>query len=830
MILKTLTLVFMFIIRLRFPKSSSLIEVIRKRYGEGVVKLVRAFEKCNFKCLKLQLDIDFLVICQQHKVIPKFLQFRIANCNLRRTSTYQHCQIRLLNEEIKIKKKNLKSLEKEFTSLKRKLFEAIGFLDFNHVSNITLSNNEKSISKCKHTHDKKLTNLIPGYKRDSGTFLHDPEKVIFNFSSKVLSASEKSLLCKGLNFAIPPKNIDYADFLTQFELLYRDTLTFELTSENREFLKSKLKDICFSTITSYDFNSVPSNLSKSEFEALKGLIESKYLVIQKSDKGNNIVVSDRENYIKGVKSLLLDNSKFTDSNIDSTKWLNYVVNLEIKLKDHFKILRKENKLSDEEFQKISPIGSRPGILYGLPKVHKAVINNIPKFRPILSAINTPTYKLAKFLVPILSSLTVNEYTVKDSFHFAEEILTFDHTLCMASLDVESLFTNIPLEETIINCVDDLFSHHDYHGKLSKNELHQLIKLATTESFFIFDDKMYKQLDGVSMGSPLGPTLANAFLCHYEKLWLEECPPEFKPVVYRRYVDDIFVLFKSDEHLSSFVNYMNSKHISMKFTSENENSNCFSFLDVKITRCNEGFSTSVFRKPTFSGVFTNFDSFIFHSYKIGLLHTLLFRCFTICSSMQNFHLEIEKLRHIFKQNNYPTNIIDHCIKTFLNKIFVAKKLVSTVPKKELVIILPFLGNFSMNLRKRIFNSFSKTLPQCCVKVIFQSKNRLGNFFRFKDAIPLALRSHLIYKYTCSNCNVTYYGETERHLQIRAGEHLSISALTNKRVNNTKRSAVKDHCLFYNHGGGFEDFSVLTYESNRFKLLIKEALLVSRDNLL
>ena len=135
---------------------------------------------------------------------------------------------------------------------------------------------------------------------------------------------------------------------------------------------------------------------------------------------------------------------------------------------------------------------------------------------------------------------------------------------------------------------------------------------------------------------------------------------------------------------------------------------------------------------------------------------------------------------------------------------------------------------MNLKNRILKSFNKTLPQCSLKVIFQSSNRLENLFRFKDSIPLALRSHLVYKFTCSNCNVTYYGETERHLKIRAGEHLSISALTNKRVNNNKRSAIKDHCIFHNHDGEFNDFVALAYDANKFKLLIKEALLVSRDN--
>ena len=125
-----------------------------------------------------------------------------------------------------------------------------------------------------------------------------------------------------------------------------------------------------------------------------------------------------------------------------------------------------------------------------------------------------------------------------------------------------------------------------------------------------------------MGSSLGPILANAFLCHYEKIWLNECPSEFKPVVYRRYVDNIFVLFKSKEHLKLFVNYIDSKHKNIKFTFETENSNNFSVLDVKITCQNKRFVTSIFHKATFSGGFTNYDSFILDIYKTGLVHTFV----------------------------------------------------------------------------------------------------------------------------------------------------------------------------------------------------------------
>ena len=284
---------------------------------------------------------------------------------------------------------------------------------------IIISNNEKSILKCKYTDKKKFSDLIPGYEVNPTRFSHDPNKVIFNFSAYVSTEDGKSLLCKGLRFCIPPKKIEYADFLTQFELLYRDTIMFEMKSENRDLLENKLKDICFSTLKSYSFDKVAKNLSKAESIACKNWIEPKDLVIQKAGKGNPVVITDRSKYLEGIKSLLLDSSKFMQLPIDEGKWINYIVNLESKLKDRSKVLKNEEKISEKEFDSICPVGTTPGILYGNPKVHKTVVNNTPKFRPISSAINTPTYLLAKYLNTILLPLTANEFTVKNPFDFAE---------------------------------------------------------------------------------------------------------------------------------------------------------------------------------------------------------------------------------------------------------------------------------------------------------------------------------------------------------------------------------------------------------------------------
>ena len=146
-----------------------------------------------------------------------------------------------------------------------------------------------------------------------------------------------------------------------------------------------------------------------------------------------------------------------------------------------------------------------------------------------------------------------------------------------------------------------------------------------------------------VGSPLGPTLANAVLCYYEKEWLDNCPSYFKPIAYRRHVDDIFVLFSSKEHLHPFVDYMNNQHRCIKFTSKTKENNTFSFFDINITPENSQLKRSVYRKPTFGGVFTHYESYTDQTYKKSLIFTLLSPCYSMCADFTLFHLEVEKLR-------------------------------------------------------------------------------------------------------------------------------------------------------------------------------------------
>ena len=124
---------------------------------------------------------------------------------------------------------------------------------------------------------------------------------------------------------------------------------------------------------------------------------------------------------------------------------------------------------------------------------------------------------------------------------------------------------------------------------------------------------------------------------HEKSWFYNCLSFFKPLLYRRYVDDFFLFFSSLDHVPLFLNYLNRQHPNFCLISELKKGGKLPFLNVEITRLNGKFSISVYHKHTFAGLFTNFHSFIPLAYKRSLVSCLLPRIFNICSSYENFYI-------------------------------------------------------------------------------------------------------------------------------------------------------------------------------------------------
>ena len=214
-----------------------------------------------------------------------------------------------------------------------------------------------------------------------------------------LTEAEKSLLVKGLSFSLPPKQLSYSDYLINFELFYRSIDNLKILSgDNLDFIKTRIKHTALTSFRNYNAN-VPQHLSNEEFEALKTSGNCN-LVIQKADKGNSVVIVEKDVYVRHMETILSDLNKF-EKVIIKKGILNFSINHEKNINNYLKSLEKSGSLSTEQYKKIKAVGSRPGILYGRCKVHKANTEVCPPFRPILSAIGTPSYKLAKFLVPKL---------------------------------------------------------------------------------------------------------------------------------------------------------------------------------------------------------------------------------------------------------------------------------------------------------------------------------------------------------------------------------------------------------------------------------------------
>ena len=148
--------------------------------------------------------------------------------------------------------------------------------------------------------------------------------------------------------------------------------------------------------------------------------------------------------INKMKRLISDETKFKKLSQNPTK------SRENSLISYLRNLKRDGIIDDATFRKILPCGSSAGVLYGLPKVHKA---GCP-FRPIVSSVNTYNYNLASFLVSVLKPISTNQFTIKDSFSFVDWVKSHKHNNeIMCSFDVCSLFTNVPLDETIQICLN-----------------------------------------------------------------------------------------------------------------------------------------------------------------------------------------------------------------------------------------------------------------------------------------------------------------------------------------------------------------------------------------
>jgi hypothetical protein len=513
---------------------------------------------------------------------------------------------------------------------------------------------------------------------------------------------------------------------------------------------------------------------------------------------------DKPTYLEKLDSLLSDTNKFKklrkDPTDDVRKNISKLIDTNNAVQDSYKLKKLEGHYE-------------PGYVYGNPKIHKN--SDDPSLRPIISQIGTPVYDLAKELNSVIVRYMPKKYMVDSTYEFVEICRSIDNPKFLASLDVESLFTNVPVLETIDIILSNVYETPEVKApSIPRNILRELLTICTTKCPFRHPNgQLYLQCDGVSMGSPLGPTFANYYMCNLENDALETL--ENKPIIYCRYVDDCFIMINNISELHSLKNHLEQNSV-LTFTFELEIQKKLPFLDVLMTRTSDAINRGVYSKPSSGGECLNFESLCPLRYKKAVIRAFTHRAFTITNTWPSFHNEINRIKQLLTNNNYPISLIDCELKSFLDRKLdqevneptnrrVREQLPNGQPENEQLVSYPLTNSqpraqigetrtiqiFYRNqytssakteeqiLNKILHKNVVPTNPSEIIKLqIYYRNKKLRSLFIKNKTWKSEASDRVVYQYSCNQggCNSSaYIGYTVCSLAKRFYMHVQSGAI-------------------------------------------------------
>ena len=395
------------------------------------------------------------------------------------------------------------------------------------------------------------------------------------------------------------------------------------------------------------------------------------------------------------------------------------------------------------------------MFYGTAKVHKLQGNqglNELTVRAIISNIGTATYETAKYLNNLLSPLGKSRHAVPNSKESIEKIKEERIPIGykMISFDVKNLFTNVTLDETIKTILQKVHVEKKIKTSIPKPILKELLLLCTKHLHFRFNGETDTQIDGVAMGSPLGPLLANFSIISLE----EKVLPKVSNYLcyWKLYVDDTYV----PEKISFILKELNSYHPNIKFTYEVEENNKITFLDVLINRISfNEIEASVYRKESNTDIYINWYSHVPLQWKIGTLQDLVTRAKNISSTEDLLNLELEHLKTVFCNiNDFLKNVVDNIIQQELSKSIKQQDVISDTQEncKNLKLILPYAGKQGVQLTSKMKKQLRKVLPDNVKTMVTYQSKKLVSKFPVKDKIDFQHQNNVVYYGKCSSPTV------------------------------------------------------------------------------
>ena len=520
------------------------------------------------------------------------------------------------------------------------------------------------------------------------------EGPVINLSSFQLTPDMTTLLSKGLNFCPMPGEPDRYELrrdLDKFHVSLRRKLFFDkcpgptntldttdttlLQNTSSEDLDAPFSDNKFKNpstwcppgtqnlesmimINEMQLNTTSlhapghHNLTRGEQTALAELQRANSVVIKPADKGSAVVIQNREDYIQEGLRQLSDTNFYIEVNSDLTQQHN------IEIHNFVHHMQETGDINLKCMQYLCTPRPRTPQLYLLPKIHK---NKFPvPGRPIVSANNSPTERISQladyFLQPLVKSTKSYVRDTTDFVNKIEQLTTVSDNAILCTIDVSSLYTNIPNQEGITACSKQL--EHNRRGQLrpSNNHIIHLLELVLSKNNFDFNGKHYLQTGGTAMGTKVAPSFANLFMADFEDTWVYNQP--IQPRTWLRYIDDILIVWEAGEDkLSEFLTHLNTCHNTIKFTSEQSTSSV-NFLDttVKIGQDRKLYTT-LYTKPTDSHNYLLYDSAHPMHTKRSLPYSQFLRLRRICSHLEDFDSNALMIASHFRRRQYPLDLIE-----------------------------------------------------------------------------------------------------------------------------------------------------------------------------
>ena len=500
------------------------------------------------------------------------------------------------------------------------------------------------------------------------------EKFIKNMSNKNLTDQETALLAKGLKFIPTPKKpASQRNLLRDFNSFARSMRLKYIFADSKSnphpfYVRSNwqpppqpsvaLENYLEQTkleIANITFTDVKDNLSAKERQALKTLKNKNELNLKKADKGTTTVVMDTPKKIKeGFEQV--SNDKFYKPLEEPI-----VSQTAAKVKTIVNTLFADGHIDKMTYKWLNLGQSPPRVpeFYTLTKIHKPT----PVGRPIVSGSGGPTERISSFVDSLLQPIAKKQESyIKDTTHFINFIENnpLPEDAILVTLDVSSLYTNIPQEEGINIVCRYYEEHYQLKQPIPTTLLGELIRLILKENSFKFNDKHYLQTFGVAMGTKMAVAFAVIFMAHIEKQLLLASPQ--KPIFWKRFIDDIFSVWTLPEkEINNFVDFANSFHATIKFTHE-MSSEKIVFLDTEVFKGprfadRKTLDVQTHFKPTETFQYTHFSSSHPLSVKKGFIKGEALRLLRTNSVKEIF--ELRKLEFLTRllERGYPRELAE-----------------------------------------------------------------------------------------------------------------------------------------------------------------------------